>query len=81
MEEFASKAFAARLISVEVMNDKNFSSIYHEFNAGLEFCVSISEVKKRWKILTNILEDLGGPARVAGWDLNKKLSSLTGMLL
>ena len=60
------------------MKDKNFSSIYHKFNAGLEFCVSI---KKRWKILTNILEDLGGPARVAGWDLNKKLSSLTGMLL
>ena len=79
MEEFASKAFAARLISWEVMKDKNFSSIYHDFNAGLEFCVSISEVQKRWKILTHILEDLGGPASIAGRDLNKQLSSLTGM--
>ena len=79
MDSFASKAYSAGLISSPVMKNKNFSNIYEEFKVGLELCKSISEVRKRWKSLTDILEDLGGPAGVAGRDLKEKLSSLTGM--
>ena len=79
MDSFASKAYSAGLISSPVMKNKNFSSIYEEFKVGLELCKSVSEIRKRWKSLTDILEDLGGPAGVAGRDLKEKLSSLTGM--
>lgn len=61
------------------MNEYNFSTIPYEFKAGLYCCSSILEVRQQWKILTNILENLGGPAGVAGKDLKEKLSSLTGM--
>ena len=79
MEVFASEAFSRDLISFSVMKNKEFSSIYEEFKAGLELCKSVSEVQKRLKSLTDILLDLGGPASVAGRDLDEKLSSLTGM--
>ena len=79
VEPFAYKAFAAGLISSTVMKNKTFSSIYDEFKVGLELCKSISEVQKQWKTLTDILEDLGGPASAAGRDLEEKLSSLTCM--
>ena len=79
MDSFASKAYSAGLISSPVMKNKNFSSIHEEFKVGLELCKSISEARKRWKSLTDILEDLGEQAGVVGRDLNKKLSSLTGM--
>ena len=78
MDSFASKAYSAGLISSTVMKNKNFSSIYEEFKVGLELCKSVSEVRKQWKSLTDILEDLGGPAGVAGRDLNKELSHLPG---
>ena len=79
MESFASKAYSEGLISFSVMKNKEFSSIYEEFKAGLEICGSILEVQERWTILTDIFEDLGGPAGEAGRDLKEKLSSLTGM--
>ena len=79
MDSFASKAYSVGLISSPVMKNKNFSSIYEEIKVELELCKSISEVRKRWKSLTDILEDLGGPAGVAGRDLKENLSSLTGM--
>ena len=78
MDSFASKAYAARLISSYMMT-RDFASIFDQFKVGLELCGSILEVQKRWKILTDILVDLGGPVGVAGSDLNKKLSSLIGM--
>ena len=79
MDSFASKAYSARLISSPVMKNKNFSNIFEEFKIGLQLCRSISEVQERWKTLTDILEELGGPASIAGRELNKQLSSLTGM--
>ena len=79
MLSFANKAFAAGLISSSVMENINFSSIYEEFKVGLELCRSISEVQERWKTLTGILEDIGGPVGMAGRILNEKMSSLTGM--
>ena len=79
MRSFASKAFEAGLITFSSMQNSVFSSIFREFKISLEFCRSISEVQERWKTLTDILEDLGGPASIVGRELNKQLSSLTGM--
>ena len=73
MRSFASKAFEAGLITFLVMQNSDFSSIFQEFKIGLQLCRSISEVQERciWKTLTDILEDLGGPASIAGRELNK----------
>ena len=76
MRSFASKVFEAGLI---FMQNSDFFSIFQDFKIGLQLCGSISEVQERWKTLTDILEDLGGPASIAGRELNKQLSSLTGM--
>ena len=78
MESFVSQAYAAHLISSYMMT-RDFASIFDQFKVGVELCGSILEVQKRWKILTDILEDLGGPVGSVGRDLNEKLSSLTGM--
>ena len=81
MDSFA-RAYSAGLISSPVMKNKNFSSINEEeFEVGLELYKSVSEVRKRWKSLTDILEDLGGPAGVAGRNLKEKLSSLTYVIV
>ena len=79
MESFAAKAFAADLISSPDMNNRTFYNIYQEFQAGLNLCRSILEIQKRWKSLTDILVDLGGPARMAGMYLNEELTKLNGM--
>ena len=79
MAPFAEHTFAAGLISISDMRTKKFASIFSQFIFGLELCGSILEVQKRWKILIDILEDLGGPPRMAGRNLNEELSSLTGM--
>ena len=79
MELFAAKAFAGDLISSPDMKNRTFYNIYQEFQAGLNLCRSILEIQKRWKSLTDILVDLGGPARMAGMYLNEELTKLSGM--
>ena len=73
MESFASKAFAAKLITDEVKNEKKFSSIMSQFKARLECRNSDLEIQEDWKRYIEILEDVGGPAAIAGKDLATKL--------
>ena len=73
MESFANKAFAAKLISDEVRNEKKFSSIMSQFKARLECRNSDLEIQEDWKCYIEILEDVGGPAAIAAKDLAIKL--------
>ena len=78
LEVFARKAFEAKLISDEVMKDKNFTGMIGEFKAGMEWCRHTLEIQNRCTIFFKILESLGGPAEIAGQDLYVKLLILDG---
>ena len=78
LEAFAKKAFEAKLISGQVMKDKNFTSMIDEFKAGMEWCRNTLEIQNRCTDFIEILESLGGPAETAGQDLNVKLLILDG---
>ena len=73
MQQFANKAFAAKLISDEVRDEKKFSSIMNQFKAGLECRNSDLEIQEDWKCYVEILKDLCGPAPIAGENLAIKL--------
>lgn len=71
--QLAEKAFEAKLISNQVMKEKNFTSIYNDFKTGLELRTSVSEIKRHCKCFIEILEDLGGPAAIVSSDVMAKL--------
>lgn len=73
MKIFAEKAFSAQLITSQLLE---FSSIFSQFKADLELCGSHLEIKERCKCLTDIFVDLGGPMKVAGKEIEEKLSYL-----
>ena len=79
MESFVKKAYSAQLISEQVMKDKNFTSVFSEFKAGLDLKSTEEEMQKHCKCFIKILEDLGGPAASAGKCIAEKLSTLNGM--
>ena len=78
LEVFARKAFEAKLISEQVMKDKNFTGMINEFKAGMEWCGNTLEIQSRCTVFLKILESLGGPAEIAGQDLYVKLLILDG---
>ena len=78
LEEFARKAFEAKLITEQVMKDKSFLGMIREFKAGMEWCRNTLEIQSRCTDFIEILESLGGPATTAGQDLNAKLLILDG---
>ena len=78
LEVFAGKAFEAKLISEQVMKDKNFTGMISEFKAGMEWCRNTLEIQSRCTDFIEILESLSGPAKTAGQDLYVKLLILDG---
>lgn len=81
MEPFVNEAFAVNLITRQVRDEKIFNSVIDEFKAGLELCKSVKEIQKRCVSFVEILEDLGGPARMAGKDLCQELQQVSGMYI
>ena len=79
IDTFADKAFQAHLISESVWEEKNYSSIVHEFKTRLKLCKSTLEVQTQCRSFIEILEDLNGPARIVGRDLCEELQKLFGM--
>ena len=81
MTSFSGKVYSEGLISSHVMRTKNFESIVHEFTSGLKMMKSVSEVQKHCQIFIKLLEDIRGPAAIAGRNLTQKLSALSGMCI
>ena len=71
MEDFASKAYSAHLISSLNME---FASIFEQFKTGFESCRSISEIQQQYKCFIDILLDIGGPVEVFGKEIEGKLT-------
>ena len=78
LEVFARKAFEAKLITDQVMKDKNFTGMISEFKAGMEWCSNTLEIQSQCTVFLKILESLGGPAEIAGQHLYVKLLILDG---
>ena len=66
IESFVKKAYAAQLISEQVMKDKNFSNVFSELKVGLELKTTEADMLKHCECIIKILEDLGGPAAIVG---------------
>ena len=66
IESFVKKAYAAQLISEQVMKDKNFTNVFSELKVGLELKTTEAEMLKHCECVIKILEDLGGPAATVG---------------
>ena len=81
IESFVNKAFEAGLITEQVKDEKNFNSVIVEFKTGLEWCKSVTEIQKQCVSFVEILEDLGGPARMAGKKLCQELQKVLGMYI
>ena len=79
IKPFVNRAFEAGLITEQVKDEKNFNSVIVEFKNGLEWCKSVTEIQDQCKSFVEILEDLRGPARMAGKDLRQELQKVFGM--
>ena len=75
MEDFASKALSAHLISSQNME---FANIFEQFKTGFESCRSISDIQQRYKCFIDILLDIGGPVGDTGKEIKEELTNLTG---
>ena len=74
IESFVKKAYAAQLISEQVMKDKNFTNVFSELKVGLELKSTEADMLKHCECLIKILEDLGGPAAIVGKYLAARLT-------
>lgn len=81
MASFSGKVFSAGLISSPVMRTEHFEGIVHQFTSGLKMMKNVLEVQKHCQSFIDILEDIRGPARIAGRNLTQKLSALSGMCI
>ena len=81
IEPFVNNAFEAGLINEQVKKEKNLNSVIDEFKAGFEWCKSVTEMKDRCRSFVEILEELGGSARMAGKDLHQELQKVFGMYI
>ena len=76
MESFVEKAYSVQLISEQAMKDKKFTSVFSEFKAGLDFKTTEEDMKKHCECFIKILDNLGGPATLAGKCIAEKLATL-----
>ena len=74
IESFVKKAYAAQLISEQVMKDKNFTNVFSELKVGLELKSTEADMLKHCECVIKILEDLGGPAAIVGKYLAARLT-------
>ena len=90
LKTFAEKAYANDLITEPVKGaavqcshdryNKNFADIMDNFVSLLDLGKSVEEVLKHYQRFIEILEELGGPAAIAGRELSTELTTLAGMV-
>ena len=65
MEPFARHMFEAGLINRTTMRGQNYDNIMSQFISGMDFKHSILELKEHCRLFTDILEKLGGAAKMS----------------
>ena len=72
MESFALHMHEAHLIDRETMRGQKYDDIMGQFISGMDFKHSISEIQEHCRLFTDVLEKLGGAAKMASSKFTKE---------
>ena len=76
MESFAGEMYQADLINREAMKSHNYDVIMSQFISGMDFKHTISELQEYCQLFTDVLEKLGGAAKMAASEFTKEWTTL-----
>ena len=76
MEPFARHLFEAGLINRTTMRAQNYDDIMSHFISGMDFKYTISELQEHCQLFTDVLEKLGGAAKLAANEFTAEWSTL-----
>ena len=76
MELFSQCMFQAHLIDRETMRGLNYDDIIGQFLSGMEFIHSKSELQEHCRLFIDVLEKLGGAAKMASSEFTKEWNTL-----
>ena len=76
MESFAGEMYQADLINGEAMKSHKYDVIMSQFISGMDFKHSISELQEHCQLFTDVLEKLGGAAKMAANEFTKEWTTL-----
>ena len=72
MKSFAGELYQADLINGEAMKCHNYDVIMSQFISGMDFKHTISELQEHCQLFTDVLEKLGGAAKMASSEFTKE---------
>ena len=76
MESFSRHMLEAGLINRTTMRGHNYDDIMSQFISGMDFKHSISELQEHSRLFGDILEKLGGAAKMAASEFTKEWNTL-----
>ena len=76
MESFAGEMYQADLINREAMKSRNYDVIMSQFISGMDFKHTISELQEHCQLFTDVLEKLGGSAKMASSEFIQEWTTL-----
>ena len=76
MESFAGEMYQADLINGEAMKSHKYDVIMSQFISGMDFKHTISELQEYCQHFTDVLEKLGGAAKMAANEFTKEWTTL-----
>ena len=76
IEPFARHMFEAGLINRATMRGQNYDDIMSQFISGMDFKHSISELQEHCQLFTDVLEKLGGAAKMAASEFTAEWTTL-----
>ena len=76
MESFAGEMYQADLINGEAMKSHKYDVIMSQFISGMDFKHTISELQEHCQLFTDVLEKLGGAAKMAASEFTQECTTL-----
>ena len=76
MEPFSRLMLEANLINRTIMRSQNYDDIMSQFISGMDFKHTISELQEHCQLFTDVLEKLGGAAKMAANEFIKEWNTL-----
>ena len=76
MESFAGEMYQADLINREAMKSHKYDVIMSQFISGMDFKHTISELQEHCQLFTDVLEKLGGAAKMASSEFSTDWTTL-----
>ena len=77
MESFAGEMYQADLINREAMKSHNYDVIMGQFISGMNFIHSISELQEHCQVFVDVLEKMGGAAKITSSEFTKEWNALS----